>query len=218
MVLVDNHPEDEGQFAISEELASKFSDVYRFGVNAGPPCRFVGASFATTEFVLFCDDDMMPGKRAVEAYEEQSDALGGKFSTLSDVGRIYRGNMEQGYTILRRNVRRNTDAPSMTDMTCRAHFLYSEHVWIALRDRMRAAQEGATAAMLMNDDIFMSQGIQLETGWPSYVSRDVGHDAKLRHKDLPAPRALNSTADHHQSRDALVNWYGGRGWRSKWRM
>tara|TARA_R110000824_G_scaffold120382_4_gene275649 strand:- start:3293 stop:4042 length:750 start_codon:yes stop_codon:yes gene_type:complete len=215
MLLVDNHPEEEPEFAFVD--TENFADVYRFETNAGPCCRFAGASFVTTEFVLFFDDDLMPGKGAIEAYQDQADRLNGEFATLSDVGRIYRGNAEKGYSIRRRNCRRKTDGPAKVDMTCRAHLVRSEYVSVAVRDRIRAAKDGATPSMLRHDDIFLSQGIQLETGWASYLARDVGHDAKLRHKDLPAPHSGNGLPNHDGSRNELVNWYAEKGWGSKWR-
>ena len=222
MILVDNHPEGEPEFALSEELCSdaygrEFTDVYRFETNAGPCCRFAGASFVTTEFVLFFDDDMIPGPEAIEAYQQQADDLNGEFATLSDVGRIYRGGADKGYTIRRGNCGRREDGPAKVDMTCRAHLVRSEYVAVAIRDRIRAAMDGGTVQMLRHDDIFLSQGIQLETGWPSYMSQNVGHDAKLRHKDLPAPHSGSGLPKHDQSRNDLVNWYGGKGWTSKWR-
>lgn len=216
IILVDNHPEEEPEFAFAG--SDLVDDIYRFETNAGPCCRFAGASFVRTEFVLFFDDDMMPGEKAIESYQQQADELNGEFATISDVGRIYRQGKSDGkYSIRRRNCRRKVDGPVKVDMTCRAHLVRSEFVSVAVRDRIRAATSGATAEMLRHDDIFLSQGIQLETGWASYLAKNVGHDGKLRHKDLPAPHSGNGLPNHDQSRNELVNWYSERGWRSKWR-
>lgn len=214
MILVDNHPEHEQEFAVPEELRAEFDDVHRFGNNAGPCCRFAGAGFVTTEFVLFFDDDMLPGKLLLESAEQQADELRGEFATIGDVGRLYGGGGAKPLTIRRRNVSRSGTQPTPVDMTCRAHLVRAELVAVAVRDRITAAQSGASSEMLRNDDIFLSQGIQLETKWKSYLARSVGSDGRFRRRNLASPHSCNGLPGHNESRDQLVNWYAQKGWTS----
>lgn len=206
-VLVDNHPPEESEFEAGRVLSRKFEDVYRFTVNAGPSCRFIGAVFAKTKYTLFYDDDMVPAKYMLESFINSASDLNDQFATLGGIARF----VHEG-AVRSRNVARSARRCRPVDVTCRAHFMLTEHVPYAIADRIRCQQDGMSGAVLRNDDVFLSLGVQLATGFSSYLSRKTGKADRINSKDLAAPFAVGFNKDHHSSRAELVRWYMRQGW------
>ena len=206
-VLVDNHPPLEYEFAAGRVLSRKFEDVYRFNVNAGPSCRFVGAVFNKTKYTLFYDDDMVPAKYMLESFINSASDLNDRFATLGGIARfVHEGEVKT------RNVSRRVSRCRPVDVTCRAHFMLTENVPYAIADRIRCQQDGMSDAVLRNDDMFLSLGVQLATGFSSYLTRRTKKKDRINSKDLAAPFAVGSNEDHYSSRAELVRWYMRQGW------
>lgn len=214
VVLVDNHPPEQDEFEITSEVFDRFDDVYQFDQNAGPPCRFVAAAIPSTPLLLFLDDDLMPGPKAIEFAIATGDKLDWQFATLSQVGRNYeRCDKSKQLKLPRRNVKRHRTARAV-DMTCRVHLVQSRFMYAAFWMRNACLLDGADEHEMRHDDIFMSQGIQHATGYHSYLIPRSDADCDLK-KDLPAPHANNGRENHNVSRATLIRRCEKLGWKAR---
>lgn len=201
LFVVDSHLESEPQDRMTLETASRFDEVYRVPDN-GPSSRFAGGVFVDTKYILFFDDDLLPGKSLVESIERQAAELNDEFATIGGVGRwVRRGNIRKG------NIRTSTTKPVPVDITCRAHLILSEHLSHAIHERIVATKSGLSISELRNDDLFLSLGIQKWTGHPSYLQSRKSPTQAVRRKNLPAPFACGRNSDHKRSRNQLVRWF-----------
>lgn len=216
LVLVDNSPR---HYRPRLRDLRHFDEVIRFNDNAGPCCRFLGAMFNDTEYTIFLDDDIAIGDKFVEACYHTSDVLEGKFSTISGIGRTtvrtrkkspFRGKNK----MLKKNIQRLPEQRSI-DVTCRGHFFRSTDIGSALKYYQMAKSDGMGESVLRNDDIFLSLGIQLDTGYKSYMTgtMDSGRRTKMNQSELNSPFSCSSNDDHRSSRDRLVAWFNGLGWK-----
>jgi len=215
MVLIDNSPRGMDQ--------PPGIEMWRVPRNLGPPCRFVPAlAEIEASHILFYDDDLLPGPRAVEWLVECSNSLGGKYATIGQIGRRF---------VSRRNGRiiryRRLNVPRFqwgfcnpVDMTCRAHFVQRKHLHhlVAFRELILAKFPEAEEAVGIHDDMLLCLGIQKATGYPSYLTAYRGREWDLRCAELPDAGSLNQTrATHMQERHNICHWARSVGWQSVWR-
>ena len=204
-------------------LGSVGVETWRVPRNLGPPCRFVpAAADVGHEFVLFFDDDMVPGPSAVDGLLKCAADCHGKFATIGQIGRRF-GSRRRG-SILRY---RRLNSPRLPrhlcpcDMTCRAHFVRREAVVHALAFReLLIARKRADCLVHVgiHDDILLCQGAQLATGWPSYLIPIGAAEYDLNVCELDDSNALNHRRRSHvQERHDLANWSVELGWKSLWK-
>ena len=210
IVVVDSHLDSSPEDRMPDDTASLFDDIYRVPDN-GPSSRFAGGLFADTKYVLFYDDDMIPGRSLIESIEKQACDLNDEFSTIGGVGRyVVRKRLRKA------NVRTTKFNPVAVDVTCRAHLILSESLSHAIHERIVATKDGLDASLLRNDDLFLSLGIQKWTGHASYIQGRQSPKSAVRLRELPAPFACNKNSDHRQSRADLLRWFFDvRNWRTK---
>jgi glycosyltransferase involved in cell wall biosynthesis len=218
LVLVDNSPR---QFHPSVKDTRAFDDVIRFEDNAGPCCRYFGAMFADTKYTLFLDDDMLVGNRFVEACYEAAKTVDDKFATISGIGRSTHRNKayrkdrtQQRIKMLKRNVKR-LEKQRGIDVTCRGHFFHSTSIGYAVKYYQMAKEQGLGKSVLRNDDMFLSLGSQLDTGFKSYMTGrlDNAAETSMNRKELASPFACSGNDDHRISRNAVVKFFLEQGWR-----
>lgn len=235
IVVVDNNNPltlkdggDDLEIAMCANDQSKLIDDYwRVRENAGPPVRWAPALFRhDCEYVLFVDDDLLPGKRMVEFLLGQADGITTGLSTIGLKGRIFRRDAVSHHLQYRRaNVRRN-GKPSAVDITCRVHLTRMCHVRHAVRMTSElvlyanitglgggmAGVDDARKLASTHDDILLCMGIQDRTGCPSYIAAACD-DPDCGWTELPAPHALNANPHHETDRTRLINAIERMGWR-----
>jgi glycosyltransferase involved in cell wall biosynthesis len=228
IVVVDNSPKD-GESEFNEpELAARLLDVWRFRDNAGPPCRFAPSFMRHSHrYILFHDDDLLPGPRAVEHLMEAAKRAGERFATIGQTGRRFEGGPNSyrhpmpGYQWLYvpRNVKRSENLTPV-DMTCRSHFVRADqmqHVLTFKWELLRTlGSEKVRPAIDVHDDLLLCLGIQKVKGWPSYLTHVGPPETCLRRQNLPAPYAVSERQPHHAERTDLIQWAELLGWRSVW--
>ena len=218
LVLVDNSPR---QFHPLVQHTRAFDDIIRFEDNAGPCCRYFGAMFADTKYTLFLDDDLLIGHRFVEACYQAAETVDDKFSTISGIGRSThrnkawrRDNSQQRIKMLKRNVKR-LEVQRGIDVTCRGHFFHSTSIGSAVKYYQIAKKQGLGKSVLRNDDMFLSLGTQLDTGFKSYMTGrlDNAAETSMNIKELPSPFACSGNDDHRSSRNSVVKFFLEQGWK-----
>lgn len=214
IVVVDNSPGDKG--ASETYPASIFDgadDVWRMRTNLGCPCRF-GPALALWEhdYVLFADDDLLPGSKALENAVAVAIQLEGKFSTIGQLGRLFELEKAEPYNPRRSPTRGS--APVECDLTCRVHLFRSKfaHHAIELRNDLREAV--APHLLHIHDDILLCLGIQRASEYPSYVIPDTMDVERLLIKDDKDDRkGLWRRPNHFQERSQMVRAAESQGWR-----
>ena len=82
VVVVDNSVSGANQL-LSEQWRAAGAAVWRIPNNLGPPCRFVPAlADIDHRFVLFVDDNFLPGERCGEACLQAAGAGAGRVFTI----------------------------------------------------------------------------------------------------------------------------------------
>jgi hypothetical protein len=231
IVVVDNHPESEQQFALPNGL--DVEDIWRFRNNAGPPCRFAPAwMLHQYKYCLFFDDDLLPGSRAVEHLQATAALLNGRFATIGRFGRRFHGGNRdymghyrgQGdWRYVPRNIKLG-NRPTPVDMTCRAHFVRADCMWRVLEFTwaMRTKhgddshQKGDRRGWWREDDMLLALGIQRDTGYPSYLVPHGDPETSLRRAELPDKHAHSRRPDHGHDRSRCVRMAVECGWQSLW--
>lgn len=213
LILVDNSP-DRGQ--CSRHLWDRFDNVFSATGNLGPSCRFLPLGhLERTDFILWLDDDLLPGPRAVWGLVEQARDLGGAFSIIGEIGRIHG---ERGEYVSRNIKRPLVGMRKRVDMTCRAHFVRFDlaHRLPMIREEIvRLSQLDRIDYLLTrHDDILLCQGLQWSTGLPTYLSAERGREACLKVRNLPSRHAASMRPGHEHERTDLVREFLRLGWRS----
>lgn len=222
IVVVDN-----GVEPLSDETLKYVDDLWKFPDNkVGPPCRFAPALIDfRTDYTLFLDDDMLPGKNMHKTLLAVADAKNNMFATIGDIGRIY--NLVGTRLVYERmDVRRdNAFDPEYAnglrpvDLTCRAHFVITRNVLTAMEFREHLIQKVGPpdpddADWSRHDDILLCHGIQAKTKYPSYILPDGDKEIRILNKNLPEPNAMWHRPGHATSRQWLLNNSKSFGWNS----
>jgi len=223
LVLVDNSPHEYEEFWREHpDTVSQLDDYWRFLNNAGPPCRFAPAWMRHDhKYVLFYDDDLLPGPRAVEYLLDMAESVKDAFATIGEIGRRFRQNASGEWQYVARNIGRG---PALTpvDCTCRAHFVCAEVMSLVLQWKWQLLSrfgddghlEGDRRGWWREDDFLLSLGIQAAMRWPSYLTPAGPPETQLKYKGLPAPNAHCARQFHCTDRDRHINMAAAIGWRS----
>lgn len=183
-------------------------DEWAWARNSGPPCRFAPAWMHSHLYkhVLFVDEDLLPTDDCVANCVRAAGLLGDRFATIGCVGRNFRLGRRPRY--VRRNVRAE-DRIEQTDMTCRLHFVRADMCHLVLSMKHALLARGATEQQLWHDDMLLCLGVQLYTGWPSYVLPRPA----LRRKDLSDGGAgFSANPSHVEDRSNLIRMAIEAGW------
>jgi hypothetical protein len=217
LVIVDNHPPERPDCELPSGLAAVADDVWRFGRNEGPRCRFAPALFRRDcRYVCFLDDDLVPGPQAVEHLLKTAQSLNDQFATIGEMGRRFDRHADR-YGYRPEDVPRG-NVPTPVDLTCRAHFVRIDlvHHLLALRWDMltRYADTGFGDLIDTHDDILLCLGIQRATGYPCYTTPLGTDDTRLVAEELPDPHAVHRMPHHRIVRSRLIRRCWQVGWKS----
>lgn len=221
LVVVDNS--GGGEYALEPEAAAMCDDVIVYSQNRGPACRFVGGLLARTEFVLFHDDDMLPGPECIQHYLDSAETIG-EFGVLGWLGRQMawrtalgvRGKMKYPrYSDV--NIATRGGRFRAVDFTARGMFVRRSMLWVLEPFRNRIANEiGVERAnyLLEHDDMHLGIAVQVEAGMPAMLKPKAlptmsqnGQNLEEGYKESHSQRK-----DHKPTRAELVQVAFKAGW------
>ncbi len=212
LVVVDNSPPQPGE---TYPAFAGADDVWRVGRNLGPSCRLAPAlQLHGHRYVLFADDDYVPGRLAVAHLLRAASDLGDRFATLGEQGRNFLLALPEGMRYsMQAGVPRVPGVATPCHLTVRGHLVRADLLvcCTAFRDHLDSLGKGHLADR--HDDFLLSIGIQRETGLPSYVTPlETNPEERLIRTPLPEPDACHMRPTHLAERRELVDLALAWGW------
>lgn len=218
IIVADNSPAVMDENAPICELDGA-DDVWSWLHNSGCPCHFYPAlSYMPLEYpyTIFADDDLMPGKHAIEVLLNHAYTLQNEFSTIGQIGRTFLLDQPAGKRYSGRNsATRDIRYPVQTHLTCRAHMIrtmYLPHV-LSFRNRMSLHSREGNRLAQIHDDFLLCMGIQLASKYPSYLTQiSKERDSDLIRHDLDDDKAVWRKSGHWEDRNKMVDLSLELGW------
>lgn len=230
LVVVDNSPPNK-HLAYSEPYPQPdlrgADDVWRMTTNHGCPSRFAPAlAIPGFRYVLFADDDMLPGKRAIENLLLQAEKLHDCFATIGQSSRNFNLEAPAGKRYAYRDVRRTADLQKV-HLTVRSHFVVADSLTAAVDFRNSLIHSYGQKALDLcrtHDDMLLCLGLQ-------EGSRDYGRspmppdpcyilplsadpECELIKENLPGSNeGVHKRPGHLAERNAFVDMALEFGWR-----
>lgn len=214
LVVVDNSPAERDMSEVyPSPIFSGADDVWRMRTNLGCPCRFAPAiALWEHDYVLFADDDLLPGSKALENVVAVADQLEGKFSTIGQLGRLFELQKPEPYNPRRSPTR--GPHPVECDLTCRVHLFRSKFAHHAIELRNDLRETVPSHLLHVHDDLLLCLGIQRASEYPSYVIPATDDSDKLLIKtDKDDRKGLWRRPGHFQERSQMVRAAEAQGWR-----
>jgi glycosyltransferase involved in cell wall biosynthesis len=224
VVVVDNSPAP-GLNPVEEypsALLEGADDIWRFRQNLGPSCRFAPALLLTGyTYILFADDDLLPGPKALAYLLETARSLKNRFSTLGARGRVFELSRNSDSVHRPAIVTRERYTPSHCDLTIRAHLVLAEYLPQILSYRQALIRSyGAEAETLaeLHDDFVLCMGIQRASRLPSYVTPEEPESKQklIMHNVDRALHALHNRSGFAAERSRMIEMALRVGWTRPW--
>lgn len=195
-------------------------DCWQWNINSGCPCHFYPAlSYSPVEYpyTIFADDDLLPGRYAIETLLWHAETLENEFATIGQIGRTFILNQPEGKRYSGRNsIARHPTAPMRTHLTCRAHMIRTEFLPCVLSFRNCLALHSLEGNRLskIHDDFLLCMGIQEQTGFPSYLTTvESNKECALIKDDLDDNKAVWRKSGHFEDRNKMVDLSLELGWK-----
>lgn len=234
IVVVDNSPVPAGE-KVSIRVPyptpgfEGADDVWRVKNNLGPLCRLWPALAMAPwyEYVLFADDDFLPGREGLLAAVQAAKFMNDKFATIGQEGRKFDVSKRMVALLDSPDWTNHTiwsykygntprgDTPQVVDCTVRCHLVLAKYLPQVLRLRERLPVELCEA----HDDLLLCLGLQTYPGLPSYILPASTLERQLIKENLPGtngPEACWKRPDHLTQRSQFINLAYKAGWRSGW--
>ncbi len=231
IIVTDNRPlnKQTGREGYPNGLCDTADECWRMTKNLGCPCHFYPA-LARYEFkyIMFADDDFIPGYSALQSLLRTAEELGGKFATIGqcDGARNFLLEMPEGKRYSGRSVppypKHIQGAAVKAHLTCRGHLVRQDLLYHFLPFRQaiveRFGEEGERLCGI-HDDFLMCLGIQKGTGFPSYMQakpQPAFLDQKLFAVNLDTPddkTSLWKRVGHFEERNRMVDMALAVGWK-----
>ena len=219
LAIVDNRDADDRGVGYDWGHADQMWNVW--GVNLRNTCRFLPVySPKKYDYLWFLDDDLLPGRQAVEHCLHTALLVDDKFATIGSHGRRF--NLEgTGDKYSGRSCPMTTPYPIPVDLTCRTHFVRHDLLELYLR----AFQDGLYLSVsvdhhdyqYINDDFVMCGAIQKAMRFPSYIPPT---PPTIEHRmvkvELDETGAVWKKPGHFKMRNQMVNYLQSMGWERCW--
>jgi hypothetical protein len=203
------------EWQLPTEVAAQADSLFHEHDDWGPFARFVPVLGFRAPWLLFLDDDFVPGPRALEhLLATAASLLGTPPGTLPRPGKRPLGALGErgrrlahgGYTAT--EVPRSA-RPERVDALVRAHFLPAENLAHLLALRARHPQ--LFTPPVCDDDLLLALALR-EAHLPIYLTPEAADPAtRLLAEELPEPHAMSARAGHLTRRDAFVRrWFPSR--------
>jgi hypothetical protein len=195
-------------------------DVWRFRENHGCPARWAPAlMYYGYRWVLFADDDFLPGRKALAHLMGCAEALEYRFSVLGWAGRRFRLDAGPGKRYAYGDVPRAQITHCHNLVRCQ--FFQADRMVDAVRWRNKllaycALEEGwkdARGLCGTHDDLMLNLGIQHAYKWPSYVVNETADpEEKVIAVNLPDRQAVYRRSCHLTERNRMLDLCIAAGW------
>lgn len=190
------------------------------GINHGCPCHFAPALQCAHEFeyVLFADDDFLPGPEALSYMTDLALHLK-SFATIGQSGRNFLLHKPEGLRYRGNSVPRiEPGGFGPCHLTCRSHLVRSDLLYHLLPFRQKFVRYGGEGKRLVNihDDFLLCMGVQNGTGFQSFVANPQEPQCKLFGKELDTSddkTSLWKRPGHFQERNRMVDMSLALGWK-----
>ena len=181
-----HQPENTILLDFNGDIDGMDCEIWRYPDPGGPACRFAPIVVAHKyDYILWHDDDLLPGDKCIEHYIDNAKKLNDKFATLGCVGRRFTYS-DSRVEYVSRNLRLRRQ-PVWVDMTCRSHFVRADLAHHALRYMSEAKPFIDESELIIHDDFWLCLGIRYATRHASHLVRKVddmaSHSPRL--EDLP---------------------------------
>lgn len=216
LVVMDNSDSDTDWEVLGAD------STWKVKPNLGPLCRIWPAIALAPQFdyVLFADDDLLPGREGLKAALDTAHHVSNKCATVGQEGRTFSsdgtedmGRVNTTWSYKFGNTPRYGDRPRVVDCTVRCHLVLAKylHRTLLLRERVPAqlCQD--------HDDLLLCLGLQVNLCLPSYVLPASTLERQLIKENLPGcngPEACWKRPDHITQRNQFINIAQDKaGWR-----
>jgi GT2 family glycosyltransferase len=202
ITVCDCHPEPS--FSLDEETIHLVDRVYRWTHNLGAYSRYTPLASFDHPYTFFIDDDLLPGKKCVEAYLQAATEMP-EFGVFGQLGRIMDAS----------GIFRGQDIPLTesfieTDFIVRAYFVKTRHLYNIVRFRWEI---GYFEEPLPEDDLLLCAALKYYDNLPCYLIPYHGDQETLvRYRDLNSEHALSSRINHYYKRTQFVKRLMYYGW------
>lgn len=221
IVIVDNRPMEKGPFVPYGPVLYGTDDVWRITDNLGCPCKLYPAlALYQYKYAVLCDDDFIPGPNALQHLLATAIELSDRFSTIGQIGRMIQVDNPSGQRYSGRYTpQRWPNRPTRTDLVCRVQLVQTAHMAYAFALRANILARNLPDAPRLcgiHDDMLTSFGIQMGTGFPSYLIPQNGEKSELIDIDLDDKddkKSLWKRPNHFPERNAMVDLCIDAGWR-----
>lgn len=222
ITVVDNSPTVVTP-EVYPSVAYGAHDVWRMRENHGCSCRLYPAlADLTAKYIVFADDDHLPGVQALKHLLEEAERLRFKFATLGEIGRNFRLDRPVGHRYVYGNTVRNQTC----DLTCRCYMVERRflHQAVVFREEMLnkhfavgTLQAVDPKLLQIHDDMLICLSVQKWLGVPSRTTQHAGEDSSLFAQNLrqDGPEAVYRRPTHLAERCAMVDLALECGWGSK---
>ena len=185
-------------------------DVWKWRRNSGCSCWLYPAlDCFDCKYILHADDDLIPDSRALEHLLSDAETLNDQFATLGHYGRMFLLDHPPGQRYSGRSTPVRRAVPTPCHLTCRLQFTHSRLIIAAFAFRESLCHAGDLVRT--HDDMLLSLGAQMASGYPSYIS---GHS--LVAQDLDDDKAVWRRPQHFAERARMVDLALEAGWRPIW--
>jgi hypothetical protein len=203
-------------------LFNSVDDVWRFTTNLGCPCHYAPAlCHFEYKYCLFYDDDVLPGRMAVDYILREAAILGDKFSTIGQRGRNFKLHNNPGHRYVYGDVPQPKDSPVKCNLNISGHLVRTDLLYYILRFRtelIKAFGDEAKKLCGIHDDMLTCLGLQLYTYFPSYIT-SIGTDweTKLMKESLSQANSdgsppIHRRPEHLAERNRFVDMAIQLGW------
>ncbi|MEP6670853.1 MAG: glycosyltransferase [Chthoniobacter sp.] len=192
------------EYALPPDVLRQADRHFIFSDNFGSFNRFVPCLGYMAPYTLFHDDDLLPGRHAIEHLVNCA-AEYPHFSVMGEFGR----NISAQGKELTADMRRSPRKVLPVDFLVRSYFVRTAN----LKHFFIAAAALGVDRIECEDDLLLCTSLQQATKYPCVVTRDAGKEASLACEHLPEPFALWHRPEHFPRREQFIRSQMESGWR-----
>jgi len=204
ITICDCHNEE--QYALDPATLSMADRVYRWTHNVGAYSRYTPLASYDHLYTFFIDDDLLPGKKCMEAYLEAAVQMP-EFGVLGQFGRII--DADDMYRPWNLSL---SDSFIETDFIIRAYFVKTRHLSSVVRFRWEI---GYFDAALPEDDLLLCAALKYYEKLPCYlIPYNNDPETLVGKQEQNTDHALSARKDHYLKRSQFIERLKYYGWRS----
>ena len=204
ITLCDCHPSEE--YALPVSVIQDVDRVYRWEHNLGAYSRYLPVAGFDHSYTFLMDDDLLPGRKCLEAFLEAALQLEDEFGVLGQFGRILSPDGNYRVTDIPLN-----DRFQEVDFIVQAYFVKTCNLHYLLRFRW---ETGYFEDELPEDDLLLCAALKYYRGLRCYLTPwDGNQEDLLKRHILDESLGLSSRQDHLYRRQLFIDRIIYYGWK-----